>query len=118
MPVIVGLTASAIALTGCAAQSETATAREACETAAIEELGEDVTSVDISDITTDNLSEALFEVAGGTLQDDSTAYSTIGEFTFRTEGATHKASMFCVVRIENGEVVQPVEPIISGDPRA
>lgn len=106
-----------LALSGCAPQSDSDKAREACEQAALRDLGEDVLSIDLGGIVTGNLSEALLETAGGTLRDGEAVYSTAGDFTFRTDGETHSASIICLVTVEDGVVQRPVDPIISGDPR-
>lgn len=103
-------------LGGCAAPSDEDVARDECQKSAIEQLGDGVSDIDMSEIETMNFSEALFDLGGDTLPDDGHLYTVSGDFTFRTSDATHKATMVCTVTMENGAPAEPVEAAVV-DPR-
>ncbi len=99
---------AALLLTGCSAATSNAdAARQACVTAAEEELG---ATIDASDIESTNFGDALYE-AGVTddrdTSDDDALFTVLGDFTFEKDGTQSRRSMLCMVDFNGGTAGEP-----------
>lgn len=101
-----------VGVAGCAADAKDV-ARDGCLDSVREQIGEAATDYDLSNVATTDMSEALFDLGGDTLQDDGRSWLTSGDFTYREDGATHRKNLVCLVVVEDGKPTEPIEATLT-----
>lgn len=113
---IAGGFAVALALTGCAPQSDQSVAHESCVASAKEQLPKDAEQVNTSKLETTNMSEAIRELAENPLEpdpNDPVLYTTAGDIWYRSAGQDQSQGVICTAEMKDGKPVEPIEAILT-----
>lgn len=107
---------AALALTGCAPQSDLQKAHEGCVQDAISQLPEGVSEVNTSKMETANMSEAMRELIENPLPpdpEDGVMYSTTGDIWYRDSGDDESRSVLCLTTMKDGQPEEPFEATLT-----